>query len=245
MPLLVTQGLKKHFGNVRAIDGVSMSINEGEFVSIIGPNGAGKTTLVNLISGLILPDDGNILFKNKDITRMEYYKRVKLGIARSFQLPMIYTNLTVFENVIASVLTRTGKNTKMLSLITNDLEAIKITTDIIELFDLLEIKNLQAKHLPHGTQKILDVAMSFALEPELLILDEPTSGISIREKNQIMRKISSIARDRGLTLIVVEHDMDIVTEYSDRVIALQDGKIVAQGDPSEVVETMLQTLMRR
>ncbi len=239
--ILITKELKKHFGNVRAIDGVDLAIQRGEFISIIGPNGAGKTTLVNLISGLLLPDSGQVIFKENDVTKLEYYKRVKLGIVRSFQLPMVYGNLSVFENIAVSVLTKTDKNRKLLSIVMNDENVTRRTAEILELFELDEIKNLQAGSLPHGTQKILDIAMSFALEPELLILDEPTSGISTREKNQIMEKISSIARSEELTLIVVEHDMDIVSEYSDRVIAIHEGRKVAEGKPDEVIETMLKT----
>jgi len=233
--IIRTVNLRKYFGNVRAVDGVNLGIKHGEIVAIIGPNGAGKTTLINLISNLIKQDDGKIFFEDEEITELSAYERIKRGIARSFQLPLLFENLTILDNVRLAVLSRLNRTTSF-SFIESNLQAKKEVLQILKFFGLSEKADVPTKNLSYGERKLLDVAMAFALNPKVLLLDEPTSGVGKKDKMQIMDIIISNARDAGITIILVEHDMDIVFGYANKVIVLHQGKILAEGKPKEVRE---------
>jgi len=234
--MLTVNNLKKHFGFVRAVDDVNLEIKEGEIVSIIGMNGAGKTTLVNLISGYIRPDSGRILFFDKDITYASPYVRIKLGVGRSFQLIQLFQNITVLDNVRTALFSKYGMIRRGLlpadrySSVTD--EAIKI----LDNFNMSDKKNMTPKGLSEGDLKILDIAIAFALKSKLLLLDEPTSGVATNDKFKVMDSIVSAIKKEGISTLIIEHDMDIVSGYSDRVIVMHEGKIMAEGKPDEIME---------
>ena len=234
--ILVTENLRKYFGEVRAVDGVSLAIEKETLTSIIGPNGAGKTTLINLISGRLKADSGKVTFLGKDITFLTPHKIVRIGIVRSFQLVDIYNGLSVFDNVRVAVLSNMGKTRDIFSFLERDAEVIRRVDDILKTFGLHESKDALARDLPHGERKLLDVAMSFSLDPKLILLDEPTSGVSAGEKGRVMDVIESVVRQRGITAIIVEHDMDVVFSYSDRIVAMHQGRILADGPPEKIKE---------
>jgi branched-chain amino acid transport system ATP-binding protein len=234
MNLLETVHLKKYFGETRAVDDVSLTIAEGEFISLVGPNGAGKTSFCHAVSGFLRPDSGQILFRGQDVTRATVPERVRAGIARSFQLVNLFDDLTAFDNVALAVFSREGKTRNMAALAHLD-EAVTGEADaVLGQFGLAGKRNELARDLAQGERKLLDVALAYALRPKLLFLDEPTSGVSTRDKDQIMDTIASVVRGEGLTAVIIEHDMDVVFKYSDRIVVMHQGAILAQGAPDAI-----------
>jgi branched-chain amino acid transport system ATP-binding protein len=232
--LLQTIDLRKRFGDTRACDGVNFVVNKGEFLSLVGSNGAGKTSLVNLISAQLTPDSGRILFEDKDITATNIHERIAAGIARSFQIVNLFDGLTVFDNVALSIFSREGKAVKMASLADHDQDVRNETLDVLGQFGLRDKSNVLAGGLAQGERKLLDVAVAYALRPKLLFLDEPTSGVSTRDKTQIMDTVSSVVRAGTVTAVIIEHDMDVVFRYSDRIVMMHDGRFLADGTPEEI-----------
>jgi branched-chain amino acid transport system ATP-binding protein len=234
MALLQTIDLKRYFGETRAVDNVNLSIEEREFVSLVGPNGAGKTSLINVISALLPPESGKILFRGEDITRASVTQRVKAGIARSFQLVNVFDDLTAFDNVALAIFSRQGKTAHLGTLAHLDQDVNSEADGILGQFGLAAKRDDNARDLAQGERKLLDVALAYALRPKLLFLDEPTSGVSTRDKGQIMDTIASVVRGEGITAVIVEHDMDVVFKYSDRIVVMAQGAILAQGTPDEI-----------
>jgi branched-chain amino acid transport system ATP-binding protein len=232
--LLVTTGLVKAFGAYRAVDGVDFRVNEGETLALIGSNGAGKTTLVNLISGLLRPTDGRIEFQGVDVTVQSSYERIRAGIARSFQLVNLFDQLPCLDNVALPIFAREGKTLKLLSLADRDRAVWQEALEILHQFGLSPKAGVLAGDLSQGERKLLDVAVAYALRPRLLFLDEPTSGVSTREKAPIMDIITGIVRSGHITAVIIEHDMDVVFNYSDRIVAMHQGAILADGTPDEI-----------
>ena len=234
MSLLQTINLKKYFGDTHAVDGVNLVIEEGEFISLVGANGAGKNTLVNLISAFYPPDSGQILFHDRDITNLSVTERVKAGIARSFQIVNLFDERTVFDNVAQAIFSREGKTGNLMRLAENDHEVTSESLELLQRFGLDDKRDTLAGALAQGERKLLDVAVAYALRPTLLCLDEPTSGVSTRDKSQIMDTISSVVRDDNIAAVIVEHDMDVVFKYSDRIVVMHQGMILADGTPEEI-----------
>jgi branched-chain amino acid transport system ATP-binding protein len=234
MKLLETVNLKKYFGDTHAVDDVNLTIAEGEFISVVGPNGAGKTSLCNVISAHLTPDSGNIIFKGTDVTHSSVIERVKAGIARSFQLVNLFDDLTAFDNVALAIFSRDGKIRNMAALAHRDREAAIEADTILDQFGLVNKRNETARGLAQGERKLLDVALAYALRPKLLFLDEPTSGVSTRDKDTIMDIIASVVRGEGITAVIIEHDMDVVFKYSNRIVVMHQGAILAQGTPEEI-----------
>lgn len=234
MALLQIIGLKRYFGETRAVDHVSLSIEEGEFISLVGPNGAGKTSLINVISALLDAEAGQILFRGQDITRTSRTERVRAGIARSFQLVNVFDDLTAFDNVALAIFSREGKTTRLAKLAHLDHAVTEEADTVLSQFGLAAKRNDNARDLAQGERKLLDVALAYALKPKLLFLDEPTSGVSTRDKGQIMDTIASVVRGEGIAAVIVEHDMDVVFKYSDRIVVMAQGAIMAQGTPDEI-----------
>ncbi len=230
--MLKAENLKKYFGEVRAVDGVSLEIGESEFISIVGPNGSGKTTLVNLISGALIPDSGRIYFDSRDITRLPPHARVKLGIGRSFQIPMVYENLSSLDNIVLSILSRENRAGVFHRTLDKFVEERK---EAAELLNTFSIPVKPVSELPHGHRKLLDVAMALALRPKLVLLDEPTAGISLEERDQVMKIIADVLKAQRIAAVIVEHDMDIVVEYSERILVMHEGRILREGG-KEVLE---------
>jgi len=234
--MLTVDNLKKHFGFVRAVDNINLQIREGEIVSIIGTNGAGKTTLVNLISGYLKPDSGRILFFDKDITYASPYVRIKLGVGRSFQLIQLFGNSTVLDNVRTALFSKYGMIRKGLLPADRYSSVTEEAIQILNNFNMSDKKELTPTGLSEGDLKILDIAIAFALKSKLLLLDEPTSGVATSDKFKVMDSIVSVIKKEGVSTLIIEHDMDIVSGYSDRVIVMHEGRIMAEGKPDEIME---------
>jgi branched-chain amino acid transport system ATP-binding protein len=234
MSLLRTVKLRKRFGDTRAVDDIDFTVTEGEFLSLVGSNGAGKTTLVNLISAFLQPDAGQIFLHDQDITFASVYARMRAGIARSFQLVNLFDDMSTFDNVALAIFARDGKTSKLMRLAERDAEVTEEAVDLLAQFGLEAKRDLPAGELAQGERKLLDVAVAYALRPKLLFLDEPTSGVSTRDKLQIMNTVSSVVRAGNVTAVIIEHDMDVVFRYSDRIVAMHDGRILADGTPDEI-----------
>ncbi len=234
MNLLETINLKRYFGDTRAVDNVNLTVAEGEFISIVGPNGAGKTSLCNVVSGHLDPESGQIIFQGQDVTRASVIERVRAGIARSFQLVNLFDDLTAFDNVALAIFSREGKIRNLASLAHLDRAVTAETDAILGQFGLTRNRDIAARGISQGERKLLDVAMAYALRPKLLFLDEPTSGVSTRDKGQIMDTIASVVRGEGITAVIIEHDMDVVFKYSNRIVVMHQGAILAQGTPDEI-----------
>jgi branched-chain amino acid transport system ATP-binding protein len=234
MSLLTTRLLSKSFGENRAVNAVDFKVEQGEVLALIGSNGAGKTSLVNLISGLIRPDSGQIIFEDQDVTHQSPYERIKAGIARSFQIVSLFDQLSCSDNVALSIFSREGKTLKLTTLASRDRAVWDEAHDVLRRFDLDRHAEIPAGAISHGERKLLDVAVAYALRPKLLFLDEPTSGVSTREKAPIMDIITSIVRAGGITVVIIEHDMDIVFRYSERIVVMHQGSILADGTPDAI-----------
>ncbi len=244
MSLLTTHHLTKHFGDMCAVNAVDFSVEQGELVALVGSNGAGKTTLVNLISGQISPDSGTIEFRGSDVTSQSVNDRIRAGIARSFQLVNLFDQLTVLDNVALAIFSRERKTRNFAYLADRDRRVRQESEALLEQFGLDDKADVPAGGLAQGERKLLDVAVAVALRPTLLFLDEPTSGVGTREKAPIMDILTGIVRSEGLTAVIIEHDMDVVFKYSDRVVVMHQGKVLAEGTPDAIrvnaeVTTML------
>ena len=233
--MLRAEGVRKLYGDFCALDDVSLAIEAGEFVSVIGPNGAGKTTLINVLTGLMRPTAGSVNFKDRDIRGVGPVPLARLGMARSFQLVAIFPELSVLEFLKVAVVSRLGRGTRLFSSLQNDREVHEQALEVAELFGLQEKTDVETRTLAQGDKKLLDVASAFALYPELILLDEPTSGVSTRDKTRIMEIVVAASKRIGIkSIIQVEHDMDIVFGYSDRIIALHEGKVLADATPTAI-----------
>jgi branched-chain amino acid transport system ATP-binding protein len=234
MSLLETINLKKSFGDTHAVDNVSLRVAEAEFVSLVGPNGAGKTSLVNVISAYLPADSGRILFKGQDVTHTSVTARVKAGMARSFQIVNLFDDLSTFDNVALAIFSREGKTRNLSALAHLDRTVAAEAGKVLEQFGLAQKRNQPARDLAQGERKLLDIALAYALKPKLLFLDEPTSGVSTRDKEHIMETIASVVRAEGITAVIIEHDMDVVFKYSDRIVVMHQGAILAQGSAETI-----------
>jgi branched-chain amino acid transport system ATP-binding protein len=234
MSILETDKLTKYFGETHAVDHVDFTVTEGEVLALIGSNGAGKTTLVNLISGLIQPDSGQIFFQGADVTNQSVHGRIKAGIARSFQIVNLFDELTVLDNVALSIFSREGMTRYFWTLADLHHSVWEEAHDILRQFGLEDKSSALAGGISQGERKLLDVAVAYALRPKLLFLDEPTSGVSTSEKAQIMDTVSSVVRAGAVTAVVIEHDMDVVFRYSDRIVMMHEGAFLADGPPDEI-----------
>jgi branched-chain amino acid transport system ATP-binding protein len=234
MSLLQTVQLTKYFGDTHAVDHVDFTVREGEVLALIGSNGAGKTTLVNVISGLIEPDSGSIRFLEADVTQASIHEKIGVGIARSFQLVNLFDKLSAQDNVALSIFSRQGKTRRLFTLADADAQVRSEARGILDQFGLLPKAGVMAGGLSQGERKLLDVAVAYALKPKLLFLDEPTSGVSTREKAPIMDIITHVVRSERITAVIIEHDMDVVFTYCPRIVAMHQGAILADGTPDEI-----------
>jgi branched-chain amino acid transport system ATP-binding protein len=234
MELLQATNLSKSFGSNKAVDDVSLVVRAGEFVSLVGSNGAGKTTLVNLISAYLRPDSGRIRFEGKDITVSSVNERIKAGIARSFQIVNLFDGLPCLDNIALSIFARERMTYAMAQFAYRDVKIVDEALEVLEQFGLGAKPRELAGKLAQGERKLLDVAIAYALRPRLLFLDEPTSGVSTRDKAGIMDRISAVIHARGMAGVIIEHDMDIVFRYSDRIVVMHQGRVLADGTPDEV-----------
>ena len=235
--ILEAQDVTVFYGDVCALAGVSLAVRDGEFLSIIGPNGAGKSTLINVLTGVLHPTSGDVRFNDRDVRGIGPVALARLGMARSFQLVHIFPDLTVLETLQAAVVSRLGRGTRLFASLAGDRQVQAQALEVAELFGLAGQRHAASKHLPQGDKKLLDVASAFALRPEIILLDEPTSGVSTADKTAIMEILVTASRRIGCRAIIqVEHDMDIVFGYSDRIIALHEGKVLADAAPAAIRE---------
>jgi branched-chain amino acid transport system ATP-binding protein len=230
--LIETRRLSKTFGAFRALDDVNIAVSAGELVAVIGPNGAGKTTLVNLLTGFLRPSTGDVLFMGNSIAGIGPVKLADRGLARSFQLIQVFPQLTVHETVAAAVVSQQGKRWRLFARLAADAEITARVRDIADMFGLTPRLDTTAHALSQGDKKLLDMASAFALKPQILLLDEPTSGISTAEKRGIMDVLIAAGKSAGVkAMVLVEHDMDLVAAYSSRIVALSGGRVLADLPP--------------
>ena len=235
-PLLETEDLRKSFGRLAAVAGVSVSFPEGVLTAVIGPNGAGKTTLINLLTGLLLPDGGTIRFKGQDITRLPPHRRVRLGLSRSFQIMTIFPNLTVRQNLLLPTLSRRGLSGRALSPVASLPGAAREADDILRETGLSEQQEVRAATLSHGDQRLLELGIAVATQPELCFLDEPCAGMNPVERQAVLGLMRKLAAERRTTFVVVEHDMDVVFALAQRIVVMNYGQVLADGTPAEIRE---------
>ncbi len=232
--LLETRGLGRAFGALQAVAGVSLAVEPGEVRAVIGPNGAGKTTLFHLISGLLAPTSGRVLFRGDDVTELPAPARCRRGISRTFQITSIFPELSVLENVRIAVQLRSGGNFRLVGGRAT-LEASEQRARAgLDSLGLLGRAGEAASTLPHGDQRLLEIAMAVAQAPELLLLDEPTQGLSPEDTVATVAVIRQVAREQKLTIILVEHDMDVVFDLADRISVLHFGQLIAEGTPDQI-----------
>jgi branched-chain amino acid transport system ATP-binding protein len=235
--ILEARDVTVFYGDFCALAGVSLAVRDGEFLSIIGPNGAGKSTLINVLTGVLHPTSGDVRFNDRDVRGIGPVALARLGMARSFQLVHIFPDLTVLETLQAAVVSRLGRGTRLFASLAGDRQVQAQALEVAELFGLADKRHAPSKQLPQGDKKLLDVASAFALRPEIILLDEPTSGVSTADKTAIMEILVTASRRIGCRAIIqVEHDMDIVFGYSDRIIALHEGKVLADDHPAAIRE---------
>jgi branched-chain amino acid transport system ATP-binding protein len=232
--LLETDGLGRSFGALQAVAGVRLGVEPGELRAVIGPNGAGKTTLFHLISGLLAPTSGRIRFRGRDVTRLGAPARCRLGISRTFQITSIFPELTVLENVRIAVQLKGAGNFRFLGGRAALAGTAARARESLAFLGLADRAAQLAGTLPHGDQRLLEIAMALAQEPELLLLDEPTQGLSPEDTASTVAVVRQIARERALTIILVEHDMDVVFDLADRITVLHFGQVIADGTPDEI-----------
>jgi len=241
--ILDAQGLNKSFGAVTAASDITAAIERDSVVGLIGTNGAGKTTFINMITGYLKPDRGRIHYEGRDITALAPREITRLGICRSFQIPQLYASLTAFENMMAGigvVLQNAGLGgffSRGEPLVPgHNLPAEEVADRILERFGLSDYRDRNAQVLPGGVRKLLDIALTMVAKPKILLLDEPTSGVSAEEKFTIMEMVMSAVRAEGATVLFVEHDMEVVSRFAERVLAFYDGRIIADAPPAVALE---------
>ncbi len=230
--MLEVRDLRKSFDGFQAVGGVSFKVQKHSIAAIIGPNGAGKTTLFNLITGHLAPDAGQVILKGRDVTGIPPHDLCRLGVGRSFQRTNIFPRLTVFENVQAAFLSHRGRGTNLFTPVER---LYRSETEILlSSLGLLDKAPQAAGVLSHGNQKQLELGIALALEPQILLLDEPTAGMSATETRETIALIERITHEHGLTLLFTEHDMEVVFSISHRITVLHQGRVIAEGTPAEV-----------
>lgn len=233
--LLTVSGVSKRFGAVIAADAISVTVGAGSLVSLIGANGAGKTTFVNIVTGYLKPDRGTIALSGRDITALTPREVTLLGVGRSFQIPQLFPRLTALQNIIAAITICGDRGWRRLSR-SERADVLDRARELLDQLGLSHYENHLPNVIPGGARKLLDIAMALGTEPRLLILDEPTSGVSIDEKFATMDTVIDTARGEGRSIMFVEHDMELVCRYSDRCLAFLDGAIIADGSPASVMD---------
>jgi branched-chain amino acid transport system ATP-binding protein len=241
MALLEVKGLTKHFGGLAAVQDLDFAVNQGDFMGLIGPNGAGKTTVLNLISGFLHPAHGRIIFKGRDITGHQSHKIVKLGLTRIFQSTILFKNQTVLQNIVMGFHLQRGDTVlgSVLNTSSFQREREKIeqrAVEILKFMDLAEMKDELAMNLPHGFQRTLGISIALATNPELILLDEPVTGMNPVETWATMTKLRELVANKGISLLLVEHDMKAVMGFCTRIVVLNFGKKIAEGVPEIIKE---------
>jgi len=233
MPIaLETVGLEKHFGGIAAVAGVSLKIEKGARHALIGPNGAGKTTVINLLTGVLRPSAGHILLEGHDITALESYRRVRRGIARTFQINQLFLDLTPLESVGFAISERMGEGATWWRLIGTKAAVVEEIVEVLTRFHLTDVMYERTGNLPYGKQRLLEIALAIACRPHVLLLDEPAAGVPEEERHEILATVAALPKD--VTVLLIEHDMDIVFSFADRITVLVNGALFVDGAPDDV-----------
>jgi ABC-type branched-subunit amino acid transport system ATPase component len=232
MPILQTIGLEKRFGGILATNDVSLSIEKGARHALIGPNGAGKTTVINLLTGVLRPTAGKVILAGNDITALRPHQRVRLGMARTFQINQLFLDLTPLETIGLAVSERLGHGSDWWRLVGGRSEVTEEIAEIVERFRLTDIMHERTAILPYGKQRLLEIALAFACRPQVLLLDEPAAGVPDAERQELLATIDELPAD--VTVLLIEHDMDLVFSFADRISVLVNGALLLDGTPDEV-----------
>src|SRR5216683_2409794 len=233
MPIVLeTVALDRHFGGIIATNQVSLRVEKGARHALIGPNGAGKTTLINLLTGVLRPSAGRIMLDGQDITPLEPHQRVRLGIARTFQINQLFADLTPLETLGLAVTERLGSGTDWWRLVGTKAGVVDEIVSLLERFGLTDVMDERTAVLPYGKQRLLEIALAFACKPRVLLLDEPAAGVPEAERQEILATIAALPVD--VTVLLIEHDMDIVFSFADRISVLVNGALFIEGAPDEV-----------
>jgi ABC-type branched-subunit amino acid transport system ATPase component len=230
-PVLETAELEKRFGGLIATRGLSLRVESGARHALIGPNGAGKTTVINLLSGVLAPTSGRIVFDGADITRLLAHQRVRLGIARSFQINQLFGELTPIETLALAISERLGAGAQLWRRLGQRTVVAEIA-ELVERFHLTDVINARTATLPYGKQRLLELALAIACRPRLLLLDEPAAGVPDSERAKLLATIKALPAD--VTVLLIEHDMDLVFGFADRISVLVNGALFAEGTPEQV-----------
>jgi ABC-type branched-subunit amino acid transport system ATPase component len=229
---LETASLEKHFGGIAAVNGLSLTIEKGARHALIGPNGAGKTTVINLLTGVLQPSAGRILLEGDDITALKAHKRVRLGIARTFQINQLFLDLTPLETIGLAISERMGTGGQWLRLIGSNPIVTEEIVQILGRFHLTDVMLERTGNLPYGKQRLLEIALAIACRPRVLLLDEPAAGVPDAERHEILATVAALPAE--VTVLLIEHDMDIVFSFADRISVLVNGTLFLEGAPDEV-----------
>jgi branched-chain amino acid transport system ATP-binding protein len=232
MPILETIGLEKRFGGIVAAHDVSLSVEKGARHALIGPNGAGKTTVINLLTGVLRPTAGSIMLGGNDITGLLPHERVRLGMARTFQINQLFPDLTPLESIGQAISERLGTGAQWWRVIGTKSAITEEIAEILERFRLVDVMHARTGVLPYGKQRLLEIAIAFACRPQVLLLDEPAAGVPEAERHELLATIEALPED--VTVLLIEHDMDLVFSFADRISVLVNGGILLDGAPEEV-----------
>jgi ABC-type branched-subunit amino acid transport system ATPase component len=232
MPILETIGLEKRFGGIVAAQGVSLAVEEGARHALIGPNGAGKTTVINLLTGMLRPTAGRIMLEGRDITGVVPHQRVRLGMARTFQINQLFLDLTPLESIGLAVAERLGSGGDWWRLVGGKTAETAEIVEIVERFRLADVMHERTAILPYGKQRLLEIALAFACRPRVLLLDEPAAGVPEAERHELLATIAALPKT--VTVLLIEHDMDLVFSFADRISVLVNGALFADGPPEAV-----------
>jgi branched-chain amino acid transport system ATP-binding protein len=232
MPILETKGLEKRFGGIVAARDVTLAVEQGARHALIGPNGAGKTTVINLLTGVLKPTAGNIILEGRDITSLAPHRRVRLGMARTFQINQLFLDLTALETIGLAVSERLGLGGDWWRLVGSKSEVSDEIVEIVERFRLTDVMHQRTAILPYGKQRLLEIALAFACRPRVLLLDEPAAGVPEAERQELLATVAALPR--SVTVLLIEHDMDLVFSFADRISVLVNGGLFVDGPPEEV-----------
>ncbi len=232
MPILQTVRLEKRFGGIIATHDVSLSIEKGARHALIGPNGAGKTTLINLLTGVLRPTAGSIILDGKDITALRPYERVRLGMARTFQINQLFPDLTPLESIGQAISERLGIGAQWWRVIGGKSAVTGEIVEILDRFRLTDVMHERAAILPYGKQRLLEIAIAFACRPHVLLLDEPAAGVPEAERQELLATVADLPAE--VTVLLIEHDMDLVFTFADRISVLVNGRLLTDGAPEDV-----------
>jgi ABC-type branched-subunit amino acid transport system ATPase component len=230
--VLQTQNLVKKFGGFVVTNDVSLKVEAGARHALIGPNGAGKTTLINLLTGFLEPTGGSVLLQGKEVTNLAQHQRVKRGLARTFQINRLFSELTVLESVVLAVNERLGLSAKFWKPVGAHTQAIEEAAELLRTLNLLDVAHEQTRNLAYGKQRLIEIALALAAKPSVLLLDEPAAGVPTSESRELFESIAALPRD--VTILLIEHDMDLVFRFADTISVLVSGALLTQGTPEEI-----------